>query len=301
MPTYNHEEYIAQAIESVVNQETDFPFELIIGEDCSTDSTREIVKAYAEKYPEIVKPILYEKNVGLMNNYTNLFDHCAGKYIACCDGDDYFTDMTKLQQQADILDEMGDVAIVSHGVSRLYTIDGHIESNVHMESEELFDLDYFLIHNNIDSSAMMFRKEVIDRDKPNIWNRLTYGDHLLKTMCLQYGKGYFIHKDMTCYRVITSSYVHRNAVGFLEKQLKYYRDLCTYIPEKKKQIHFGIEETRLQIAKELLKDGDKEGCRMQFHKMQLDRSGLGQLELMGKYISMLSRESLKKVLSLTKG
>jgi len=99
MITYNHEKYIREAIDGVLMQKTDFPIELIIGEDCSTDNTREIVIEYTKKHPEIVKPQLPNENRGMQNNFMGIYNAALGKFIALCEGDDYWTDPYKLQKQ----------------------------------------------------------------------------------------------------------------------------------------------------------------------------------------------------------
>ncbi|HRV03022.1 MAG TPA: glycosyltransferase [Mesotoga sp.] len=104
MITYNHEKYIAQAIESALMQKTDFNYEIVIGEDCSTDRTREIVVDYANRYPEIIKPILHENNVGAKANSESVRKACIGKYVAILEGDDYWIDPLKLQKQVDFLE-----------------------------------------------------------------------------------------------------------------------------------------------------------------------------------------------------
>jgi len=104
MITYNHENYIAQAIDSILMQKTTFPFEIVIGEDCSTDKTREIVFEYAKKYSDIIKVITSYKNVGAINNFIRTLKACKGKYIAFCEGDDYWIDPYKLQKQVDFLE-----------------------------------------------------------------------------------------------------------------------------------------------------------------------------------------------------
>lgn len=105
MITYNHEMYIAQAIESVLMQKTNFDYEIVIGEDCSTDRTREIVLGYKAKHPDKIKLLLQEKNVGMMQNFIDTLKACTGKYIALLEGDDYWTDPYKLQMQVDILEK----------------------------------------------------------------------------------------------------------------------------------------------------------------------------------------------------
>ncbi|OXU15576.1 glycosyltransferase [Sedimentisphaera salicampi] len=112
MITYNHEPYIAQAIEGVVNQKTDYPFELIIGEDCSTDRTREIVLEYQKKYPDIIRVLYSENNLGARRNGLRTEKACRGKYIAYCEGDDYWIRDDKLQIQVSYLEEHPDVGMV---------------------------------------------------------------------------------------------------------------------------------------------------------------------------------------------
>ncbi len=104
--TYNHEKYIAQALDGFLMQETDFPFEILVRDDCSTDKTALIVKEYAEKYPALIKP-MYEKE----NTYSKgvrpmatVMKKAIGQYIALCEGDDYWMDPKKLQVQKDFLE-----------------------------------------------------------------------------------------------------------------------------------------------------------------------------------------------------
>lgn len=117
MITYNHERFIAQAIESVLMQETDFGVELVIGEDCSTDGTRSIVRDYGERYPERIRPLLPEQNLGMMRNFVSVMKACSGQYVALLEGDDYWTDPAKLQKQVDFLDGHPDCAISFHNVT----------------------------------------------------------------------------------------------------------------------------------------------------------------------------------------
>jgi len=110
--TYNHIPFIAQAIEGVLQQETTFPFELVIGEDCSTDGTRGIVCEYQKKYPEIIRVITADKNVGRTQNFYRTIKVCRGKYIAFCDGDDYWHRPDKLQNQGDYLEAHPECGLV---------------------------------------------------------------------------------------------------------------------------------------------------------------------------------------------
>jgi glycosyltransferase involved in cell wall biosynthesis len=103
MVTYNHAKYIGEAIDSVLMQECDFPFRLIIADDCSTDGTTEICEQYAAEFPERILLIKQSKNVGLVKNYESAFSTCNAEFIAILEGDDLWTDALKLQKQMDIL------------------------------------------------------------------------------------------------------------------------------------------------------------------------------------------------------
>jgi glycosyltransferase involved in cell wall biosynthesis len=120
MITYNHERFISQAIESIVSQKTDYPFELIIGEDCSTDRTREITLAYQKKYPEIIRVLAWKKNAGMQENGRQTIRMCRGKYMAICEGDDYFHHPEKLQLQVDFLKAHPDYGLVHSDLDHYY-------------------------------------------------------------------------------------------------------------------------------------------------------------------------------------
>lgn len=116
--TYNHEKYIRQCLQSIVDQVTDFNFEVIVGEDCSIDATRKIVLEYANKYPDVVKPILHDNNVGGTKNILIVHEHAVGEYIAHIDGDDFMLP-GKLQIQADALDNNPDCSMCVHDMRLL--------------------------------------------------------------------------------------------------------------------------------------------------------------------------------------
>jgi len=115
MVTYNHENYIKQAVESVMNQKTDFQFKLFIGEDFSTDKTKEICIALQNKYSEKIKLFIQNKNIGANNNAMQIYKAClesGAKYIAMCEGDDFWTDPLKLEKQVDILEKNEQIGLV---------------------------------------------------------------------------------------------------------------------------------------------------------------------------------------------
>jgi len=122
--TYQHEDYIARCIEGIIMQETDFPFELLIGTDCSTDRTDEIVRQYHAKYPEIIRPVFRENNLGSRANAEDIHARMRGKYMSTCDGDDEWTDRLKLQKQVAVLEKNPDTVLVFTDIDHFYVKSG---------------------------------------------------------------------------------------------------------------------------------------------------------------------------------
>ena len=121
--TYNHEKYIARAIESFLMQQVNEPFEIHICDDASTDNTQAIITAYQKKYPHIIKANLLRKNLwqkGYAISKYVLFPAISAEYVALCEGDDYFTDPLKLQKQIDFLDKNKEYAICFHPVKVIH-------------------------------------------------------------------------------------------------------------------------------------------------------------------------------------
>ncbi|TKB97629.1 glycosyltransferase family 2 protein [Pedobacter cryophilus] len=112
--TYNHQKYIAQALDGFLMQETNFKYEIIIGEDCSKDNTRAIIEDYCQKYPNKIQLLTYESNIGGIKNQIETFNISKGKYVAMCDGDDYWTDPLKLQKQVDFMESNPNYVICCH-------------------------------------------------------------------------------------------------------------------------------------------------------------------------------------------
>ena len=145
---YNHELYITEAIESFLMQETDFPFEVLVHDDCSTDDTANIIREYEKKYPNIIKPI-YQKE----NQYSKgvkitpiVIKKSVGKYIALCEGDDYWTDLFKLQKQVDFLEENDDY-VITYASVEAFNENGKIKNYIggvtwDLESIELQKASY---------------------------------------------------------------------------------------------------------------------------------------------------------------
>ena len=138
--TYNQKKYIKDALDGFVKQITDFSFEVIVHDDASTDGTAAIVKEYAEKYPDIIKPIFetenqYSKHDGSLRRIMN--EACKGKYIAYCEGDDYWTDPYKLQKQVSFLEKHPDYSMCCTNV-RILSPSGFIQWKRFNETCDIF-------------------------------------------------------------------------------------------------------------------------------------------------------------------
>ena len=120
MLAYNIGRYVETAIRGVLSQQTDYPVQLVIAEDCSTDDTRAICLRYKERYPDRITLLLHEQNMGLQRNFMDAHRHCTGEYIAICDGDDYWFDRRKLQRMTDFMDANPRYALCFHRVINFY-------------------------------------------------------------------------------------------------------------------------------------------------------------------------------------
>jgi glycosyltransferase involved in cell wall biosynthesis len=202
MVTYNHERFIRQAVESVVNQQTSFDFQLFIGEDCSKDRTREILLELKDQYPDKITLVLNKSNMGVAKNALQIhrlcFDH-SEKYIAYLDGDDYWTDTCKLQKQFDVMERKPDISLCYHRCKRTYesgltqiTNEGDRERRVTIS--EIIEGSWFIM-----TCSMFLRKDMFGF--PDWYEDFTMiGDSAIQVICAHNGDTYFLEDEMGVYR-----------------------------------------------------------------------------------------------------
>lgn len=203
--SYNQEEFIKDTIDSVINQQISFPYEIIIGDDASSDNTPSILREYEKKYPNIVKPIYRQQNIGHTANYIETTKMCRGEYIAHLDGDDLMLP-TKLQKQVDFLDSNPMYSMVHHLV---YIIDkqGKVTGKTKARKATRGDINNLLIRNSIINSSNMFRKASIDEHFYKMPKDLKLHDWLAHIIKAQYGKIGFIPEYLGFYRVYRQSII----------------------------------------------------------------------------------------------
>jgi len=231
MLSYNQEKFIAQAIESVMMQETKFGYELVIGEDCSTDRTRKICIAYQEKYPDRIRLLLRENNLGMMQNFVQTLLNCTGQYVALLEGDDYWTSPHKLQKQVDFLDTHPDYAICFTR-SLAFAEDSRREPYYIPPPEyqkDTLTIEDLLRVNSITTCSVMFRNGLLDTF-PDWFFSLEMGDWPLHIMNAQRGKVGYIHEVMATYRIHDSSYYSsRSVIRNLLNNVNFYRVINAHL------------------------------------------------------------------------
>lgn len=201
MITYRHEKFIEEAINGVLMQDCNFEIELIIANDCSPDRTDEIIQNILQKHPRSSPWITYikhEKNIGMMPNFIYALQQCKGKYIALCEGDDYWTNPLKLKKQVDFLEENTDYVMTFHNANVI----NNLKQNCGNFSEYLKS-DYTpkeILNTWITPTASMVFKNVITTF-PLFMKDAVHGDLALRVYLCEYGKVKAFNEVMCVYRI----------------------------------------------------------------------------------------------------
>lgn len=202
--TYNHEQYIRESIEGFLMQKTNFKYEILIGEDCSTDKTRQIIEEYAKIYPHI-KLITSKTNVGPNRNARRVLEHAEGKYIAFCDGDDYWTDSLKLQKQFDFLENNPDYVICCHYCKKIDNSGQEIYVNENPVSLH-YSYNDLMINNQAETStaSLLIRnsRELKELYSKDWFSTVNAADKFIKLFATsKTGKKIYVMPEvMSCYR-----------------------------------------------------------------------------------------------------
>jgi glycosyltransferase involved in cell wall biosynthesis len=203
MIAFNHENYIARAIEGVLIQKTNFKIELIIHDDASTDKTADIIREYEKNNQELFVAIYQTDNQFSKKEksvWTDLtFPFAKGKYIALCEGDDYWTDPYKLQKQVDFLEENVEYILCTHNHSTLYSERSELTDKVKFNQSFTYDLDFYFKNQITPTLTSCFRN--IFRDYSYLAREKMFSDFFLFFELLKHGKGYYMVDNMATYRV----------------------------------------------------------------------------------------------------
>lgn len=209
MITYNHDKYIAQALDSVLMQEIAIKYEVIIGDDCSSDRTVDILREYENKYPEIIKPIYREKNIGATNNLYDVLLHAKGDYIAVLEGDDFWNDNKKLSTQFRFMENNNDYIGVVHGNNRCDAYGNLIEEYPFKIREGKITINDFFKFGFLYHTSTLFFKNIFLNRNQNYEKLLTshplVGDYPLAILLLDIGDMYLLNDKFSTYRKILKS------------------------------------------------------------------------------------------------
>ena len=209
---YNQEKYIKRCLDGIVMQKDCPAFEVIIGDDCSTDDTRKIIKQYTEKYKNFTL-LNRKKNMGMLHNLKDCFAHCNGEYIAICEGDDYWTDVHKLKKQYDALSKDSNAYICFSDIKLLS--DGKYQRCLHEQKSKLkkcvtiYDL---FEHNYIGNfSCVMYKKQALNFIPKSYYENKLNADYTMHLYMLNASKyAIFLKEPMSVYRILPDSISHKD-------------------------------------------------------------------------------------------
>lgn len=225
--TYNQQDFIRDCLEGAINQQLDYDYEIVIGDDCSTDNTFKICQEYAQKHPDKIKLISRNKNLGMAKNWMATIQECSGKYVAICEGDDYWTDVNKLQKQVGFLESHPDYVLNFHKVSVLKTNGKFFDdflTKVPEGYENIITLAQY--GNYIHTPSVVFRN--IIKDFPFEFEQSPIVDFFLYLMLAEHGKISYSEEKMCVYRFGVGIYSGAQMLKKINNNLKLFTLLLSY-------------------------------------------------------------------------
>jgi len=266
MITYNHEKYIAQAIDSVLMQEVNFPIEIVIGEDFSVDDTRAICREYQKTYPEQISLLEHEKNLGMFENFHFTFRECGLQYLAVLEGDDYWINPNKLQEQADFLDNNQGNSLVFTRTEAFYQDENKSGYEIPLPDSKPYVLETLLRINFIANCSVMYRRELVNA-LPEWMHKLDMLDWPLHILYAQFGEIGFIDRVSARYRIHSDGqYSSRKAKENLKSTLGFYKVIKAHLGNEYRNLINGL---RSEIYREIARLAHTEGKLIRSKKYNL--------------------------------
>jgi glycosyltransferase involved in cell wall biosynthesis len=255
---YNSAKWLPRALDGVLNQRTNFPIEVVIGDDCSPDETVDVARSYKERHPNLIKILERPANIGIQRNYYETFEHCSGKFIAWLDADDLWTDPEKLALQVDALESDTSLNVCCHRV-RWVTHDGEVKRERQPKSVPgRYGLRELLRDNFVPSPSIMFRNG-IQRDLPAWYLDFAYMTDwpVLVTAALS-GDILLLDRVMADYTLTPgSSFAGKGPLYQYEMDAKFYELIEGVVPSKWHRLARAEKGKRYEAISYLLrKQGD---------------------------------------------
>lgn len=283
--TFNHEKYISEALDSFLIQRTNFSFEILLHDDASTDRTAEIIREYEKKYPDIIKPIIQTENQyskGVEVVYTYNFSRAKGKYIALCEGDDYWTDINKLQKQVDYMESNSDCSLCVHAAEKVLVNRNRIDLVRPWNGNKVFTADDVILGGGgmFSTNSMLF-PTILAKKAPEFYLKCPVGDYPLTIYLSLKGKVFYFDDIMSAYRVAVSNSWSSRMQGNLQKNIEHVKKIEEMLKQVDEYSNFSysdsikkhITENRfnLMIQQKMFKELKLGEYRDLYVKMNLNR------------------------------
>jgi|WetSurMetagenome_2_1015567.scaffolds.fasta_scaffold08600_3 glycosyltransferase involved in cell wall biosynthesis len=303
MMTYNHEKYIAKAIDSVLMQKTNFSYEIIVGEDGSSDNTLDILISYAKRYPSLVNLIVNKKNIGAKANQIKVLEACRGKYIAMLEGDDFWIDPDKLQKQVDFLESN---PAFSMCFTNRIVIDSENENiqTILIPEDKRRNLGPEDVIGSFTppTQTVLFRRSFIDY-RPDVMKELASvcnGDTFLFSILSTKGEIGYLNSVTAAYRTSSSgAYSGLDVINRLKNRINTFKSLLRILPSQyHKFIYKSIKTTLSRLFVLEFKKFRLKSCTQYFFilvKLDITTNDLSTL----KAIRLLFKSFFSRKLSIT--
>lgn len=224
---YNQVDFIRNALDGFVNQKTDFRFKVIVHDDASTDGTADIIREYEKKYPDIIKPIYQKQNQysqGISIKKSFFQRNVEGKYIANCEGDDYWTDNLKLQKQYDFMESHPDCSACFHCAKAILLQDGKTYIYPQIQKIREYSLNEIILGNALFATASMFRRIEVFNNVPACFSAKGFGDYQAQMYSAICGKVYCLPDVMSVYRCGSPGSWNDRVWNNKEKRILHYQE-----------------------------------------------------------------------------
>ena len=235
-----HEKYIEEAINGVLMQETDFEVELVISNDNSPDQTDAIIQRIIKEHPKghWINYIKHEKNLGMMPNAIDNLKQCSGEYIACCEGDDYWTEPKKLQKQVDFLESNTEYSAVAHQSFVIYQ-DNSVKKHLFKENiPPILNLNNVLSERHFHTASLVFKSEFVKKNPLPL--NIISGDRALFMLCAIFGPIRYIDETMCVYRKNTSGISTYVTPDMMKKDLNIIPWIKSIYPDFPSHKYFSL-------------------------------------------------------------
>lgn len=285
--TYNQKKYVGRMLESLINQKTDFDYEILIHDDASDDGTQEVIAKYEKKYPEKIKAIMQKENQyskGVNPNISFNYPRVKGKYIAYCEGDDYWNDSNKLQMQFDVMELNKDCSVCVHKTQCISKIGQKLNKIFPpillkegiITPKQYIKLEFCDAGWMFQTSSYFIRTNVIRKYVNEYDNKYPVGDLPLMLFSLLNGNCYYIPRIMSCYRVDSGGVMSglknpQNRIKFYDNMIKGHRkfdEFSNYLYHD--MFEYIILDCEIEIL--LLKNQYRTICRKKYKKNRKNMS-----------------------------